>query len=74
MTPQEQFAALPLGQRIAAVIATAIFSAVVGAVVLFGAAWVFSGTVETIAKYSEERDRCLKQATNGYEIRQCSRN
>lgn len=33
--------------------------------------WLVGGAIETVAKHSEEHDRCLKQATNGYEIRQC---
>lgn len=27
--------------------------------------------VDTVADRSEQHDRCLKQATNGYEIRRC---
>lgn len=48
------------------VIATVI--TLVGAVAVFS---VIGMTIESIGQYQEDRDRCLKLATNGYEIEQC---
>lgn len=38
---------------------------------LFALVWFLGGSVETLAEHSEQHDRCLKQAINGYEIRKC---
>lgn len=38
---------------------------------LFAVVWFLGGAVETIAEHSEQHDRCLKQAKNGYDIQRC---
>jgi len=48
------------------IIATALTLA--GAVVVLS---VVGMTIESIGQHQEDRERCLKQATNGYEIEQC---
>lgn len=56
-----------------------ILATFIGACVLIGlllvtlsvTLWVVGSGVETYAQHREERDRCLKRATNGYEIQQC---
>ncbi len=42
-------------------------------ILLAGMLWMFGSAVESLAQRSEEKDRCLRAATNGYEIRQCGR-
>lgn len=43
-----------------------------GAVAGFAVAVTVIGmAVEVIAQHHEDRDHCLKQATNGYDIEQC---
>lgn len=37
----------------------------------FGVMYVIGSGVDTIASNMESRDRCLKAATNGYDIKQC---
>ena len=44
---------------------------VVIVVLFFGAFWVLAITIEGISEHNEARDRCLKRATNGYEIERC---
>lgn len=36
-----------------------------------GMLWVFGMMIDGNDRYHEENDRCLKHATNGYEIREC---
>jgi hypothetical protein len=55
----------------AVVLAVWITSAGVGAVMAFGIVLVLGETVDGIARHNAEHARCLKQAANGYEIRQC---
>jgi len=39
---------------------------------LFVAAMIALGTmIDDIVQYQEQHDRCLRHASNGYEIRQC---
>jgi hypothetical protein len=38
---------------------------------LIGALWLLGSMVEGIGRHNTEHDRCLKHATNGYEIKQC---
>lgn len=38
---------------------------------LFGGLWVIGSTIDGIGQHNAEHDRCLKHATNGYEIREC---
>lgn len=38
---------------------------------LLGALMVFGMMIENIGQHNEQHDRCLKNATNGYEIKQC---
>lgn len=38
---------------------------------LLAVLWVFGAAVEGVAKHSEDRERCLRNATNGLEIRDC---
>jgi hypothetical protein len=33
--------------------------------------WLFGSMIEGAARYDQQHDACLKQATNGYEIRAC---
>ena len=40
-------------------------------VLLLAALWAIGTTIEDYGSHLESRDRCLKQATNGYEIKQC---
>lgn len=47
-------------------IATAI--TLVGAVVVLS---VIGMSIESIGQHQEDRERCLKHATNGYEMEQC---
>lgn len=47
--------------------------AVVALLMFLAALTIIGEAIETQARMSEELDRCLKQATNGYETRQCER-
>jgi hypothetical protein len=38
---------------------------------LIGALWLLGSMVEGIGRHNTEHDRCLKHASNGYEIKQC---
>ena len=38
---------------------------------LLGVLMVVGMMIEVIGQHNEEHERCLKRATNGYEIRQC---
>ena len=38
---------------------------------LFGLLWLTVSAIEGIGLHRMEHDRCLKNATNGYEIREC---
>ena len=44
---------------------------VIGPAMLIGGLMLIGMMVDGISQYNVERDRCLKQATNGYEIKQC---
>lgn len=37
----------------------------------FVAIWIVGSVIDGAARHSEDHDRCLKAATNGYEIKQC---
>lgn len=45
--------------------------AVVVVVLFLGFMWLLGTIVENAGERSEQRTRCLKRATNGYEIEQC---
>jgi hypothetical protein len=60
--PDGHWALQVLGWAIATVIT------LVGAVVVVS---VIGMTIESIGQHQEYRERCLKQATNGYEIEKC---
>lgn len=49
----------------------AIMWVVVFPAMIFGALMFLDLVVKGYSKYLTEHDRCLKNATNGYEIRQC---
>lgn len=38
---------------------------------VLGFFWVIGTATERAAEYREDHDRCLRQATNGLEIKQC---
>ena len=38
---------------------------------LIGGLWLLGSIGVGVGRYNEEHDRCLKNATNGYEIREC---
>jgi hypothetical protein len=40
-------------------------------VMLLGGIVLIGMLIESRAQYDEQHDRCLKNATNGYEIREC---
>jgi hypothetical protein len=44
---------------------------VVGLGMLLGALVVLGMMIETAGQRSEDHDRCMKRATNGYEIERC---
>lgn len=49
----------------------AVMYGVVTPALLLGIMWVVGSTIDGFALRNTEHDRCLKQATNGYEIKQC---
>ena len=52
-------------------IAVGIATGVLGLMMAVGMVLLLGLMMETAAENSEQHDRCLKQATNGYEIRRC---
>lgn len=50
-----------------------VISIVIGVPLFLAVIFVIGAGIERQAQISEQTDRCLKQATNGYEIRQCER-
>jgi hypothetical protein len=44
---------------------------VVGPAMLCGSLLLLGMMIDGVAQYDEDHDRCLKNATNGYEIKQC---
>lgn len=48
-----------------------IIASAVGLAMLIGALFVVGASLDGVARYNTERDRCLKRAINGYEIKQC---
>jgi hypothetical protein len=44
---------------------------VVGLIMVFGVLMTLGQMIEVASWRSEQHDRCLKSATNGYEIKQC---
>ena len=54
-------------QTVACFAAACVF----GVGMFFGAILVLGMMIDASAHRQEKRDRCLKNATNGYEIRQC---
>lgn len=49
------------------------FAAAIGFGLFVGGIWWIGGMVDGVTYYKTERDRCLKQATNGYDIERCRR-
>lgn len=58
------------GERVQTAIAFALAS-VFGIAMFFGAIMVLGMMIDTAAHRQEQHDRCLKNATNGYEIERC---
>lgn len=58
-------------KRIEAIVAFSI-ACVVGLVMVAGAVFVIGESIDGIAQYKSEHDRCLRNATNGYEIKKCN--
>lgn len=50
-----------------------VMSAIFVPVMLAGLLWIFGAAVESLTQRNEDLDRCLRSATNGYEIKQCGR-
>lgn len=48
-----------------------IIAGIVGLAMAAAVIWALGETVEGITHYQIEHTRCLKNATNGYEIRKC---
>ena len=48
-----------------------ILAAMIVLSMVFGGLIVLGLTLDGNSRYSEDRDRCLKRATTGYEIKQC---
>lgn len=38
---------------------------------LIGGLWLLGAVMDGVSRHKTEHDRCLKRATNGYEIKQC---
>ena len=55
----------------AEIVAVWIASGVVGLAMVIGTIFILGLMIENVGQYHEEHDRCLKLATNGYEIKQC---
>lgn len=53
------------------IVLIAVISAVAVPVLLIAALGVIGMTIEGYGEHLERRDRCLKAATNGYEIERC---
>lgn len=53
------------------VLVHAIGWGVVFPAMVFGTLWIFGLMIDSAAQRSEEYDRCMKHATNGYEIESC---
>ena len=48
-----------------------VISAMVGMIMFIGIILVLGLMIEGTERYNTEHDQCLKDATNGYEIKQC---
>lgn len=58
-------------ERIGIMFFYAIGWGVVFPAMFIGMLWLLGSMGEGISRYNSEHDRCLKHATNGYEIKQC---
>ena len=58
-------------ERIAEITIGVIGYVVVVPVLFLVVMWFVASAFETIGEYNAQHDRCLKHATNGYEIREC---
>ncbi len=58
------------GERVQTSIAFVV-ACVIGLGMFVVGLWALGSTVDGITQYKTEHDRCLKHATNGYEIKQC---
>jgi hypothetical protein len=58
------------GERAQTVLAN-ILVGLMGLGMLFGVLWVLGRMIDHADQYSVEHDRCLKNATNGLEIKRC---
>lgn len=58
-------------ERLGIVFFHAVMWGIVFPAMFVGILYVFGLMVEGIGQRNAEHDRCLKNATNGYEIRQC---
>lgn len=57
-------------ERLQAAISFSV-ACIVGLAMFLGALLVVGETLDGITRYNSAHDRCLKKATNGYEIKQC---
>ena len=58
------------GERGQTVLANAL-AGIIGAGMFIGALLVIGECLDGVSRYNSEHDRCLKHATNGYDIKQC---
>ncbi len=58
-------------ERVGIVLFHAFGWGVVFPAMFIGALWLLGSMGEGIGRHNAEHDRCLKHATNGYEIKQC---
>jgi len=58
-------------ERAVIVLLNIIAWGVVFPAMFIGAIWMFGMMIDGVAQRSEEHDRCMKHATNGYEIERC---
>jgi hypothetical protein len=49
-----------------------VFVAGIGIAMFVGAILVIGECLDGVSRYQSEHDQCLKQATNGYEIKRCN--
>jgi phosphate/sulfate permease len=56
----------------AGMVAVWIVASAVGLAMAIGVLFVIESSIDGITQHIIEHDRCLKQATNGYEIKRCN--
>jgi hypothetical protein len=49
-----------------------LLATVIGLAMFVGAIVVIGECLDGVSRYKSEHDRCLKQATNGYDIKRCN--